>query len=377
MPDTSQFQINAMAPLRTWGRLIWENGGVAYPYWGKLARILLPTTLAFPLRLVERWCYGRRVAQTTIDKPPLIILGFARSGTTHLHNLLYQDPQYGTISTFQAVMPTFFLMGRGWLKPLLAKSMPSSRPMDAVAVSLDMPQEEELAIANTCHLSTVHQLSFPQETRTYFEKYTMMQGLTDKELSRWEQTYMEILRKATLDNNGRQMVLKSPTNMGRISHLLRIFPEAKFVHIIRNPYRVYQSIMHMFRTLLPIHQLQPFDESDIEEYVLHSYRVTMQQYLKDRALIPEENFAEVRFEDLDRCPLEEMERIYAQLALPDWERAQRHINNYIQTLSNYRKNRFSMVQSMSDRISREWQFALDGWGYQLPTKSTCKRKDPH
>ena len=365
MSDTSQ-HVTTMAPLRTWARLLWDNGGVAYPYWGKLVRILLPTTLAVPLRLLERLCYGRRVAQTRLDKPPLIILGFARSGTTHLHNLLWQDPQCGAISTFQAIVPTFFLIGRGRLKRLMAKSAPTTRPMDSVAVSLDQPQEEEVALANTCHLSTIHQLSFPQQAHAYFEKYTMMQGLTAKELARWERAYLEILRKATLDNNGRRLVLKSPTNTGRIAHLLRLFPEAKFIHIVRNPYLVYQSMLHMYRTLLPLHQLQPIDDADVEAYVLHSYKVTMQQYLRDRALIPPGNLSEVRFEALEQQPLAELERLYAELALPGWERMQGPVSDYLQTLSSYRKNRFALGQAEIACVQQEWQFALDHWGYQPP-----------
>lgn len=365
MSDTHQ-SVTAMAPLRIWAHLLWENGGVAPRYWGTLARILLPTTLAIPLRLLERLRYGRRVAQTTIDKPPIIIVGFARSGTTHIHNLLWQDPQHGAISTFQAIAPTFFLIGRGWLKRQIAKATPMVRPMDSVEVSLDMPQEEEVAIANTCALSTIHQLSFPQQAYAYFEKYSMMQGLTASELARWERTYLEILRKATLDNNGQRLVLKSPANTGRIAHLLRLFPEAKFIHIIRNPYLVYPSIMHMYRKLLPLHQLQPIDLEDMEAYVLHSYKVMMQQYLRDRALIPHGNFAEVRFEDLEQQPLAELERIYAELALPNWEQAQLLISDYLSTLSDYRKNRFSLSQSVMDRINHEWQFALDHWQYQPP-----------
>ncbi len=365
MPDTHQ-PVTTMAPLRTWAHLLWENGGVAPRYWGTLARILLPTTLAIPLRLLERLRYGRRVARTTIDKPPIIIIGFARSGTTHIHNLLWQDPQHGAISTFQAIVPTFFLIGRGWLKRQMAKATPVTRPMDSVEVSLDMPQEEEVAIANTCERSTIYSLSFPQQALAYFKKYTLMQGLTASELARWERVYLEILRKATLDNNGQRLVLKSPANTGRISHLLHLFPDAKFIHIVRNPYLVYQSTMHMFSNLLPLHQLQSMDAEDMDAYVLYAYKATMQQYLRDRVLIPNGNLTEVRFEDLEQQPLAEMERIYAELALPGWEQAQRFISDYLSTLSDYRKNRFSLSQFTIDRVNREWQFALDHWQYQLP-----------
>ena len=367
MPDTEASQHpSCMAPLGVWARLLWENRGVAPAYWGKLGRALLLTTLVSPLRLAERVRYGRQVAHTTVDPQPLFILGYARSGTTHLHNLLQRDPRYGTVSTFQAIVPTFFLIGRGWLQRRMAKSLPATRPMDNVHLSLDAPIEEEAAISNTCSLSPIHHMSFPRRARTYLDKYLTMQGLTQRELARWNRVYLDVLRKATLDSGGRPLVLKSPNNTGRIPHLLRLFPEAKFIHIVRNPYDVYRSMLHLYRKVLPLFQLQDMAAEDMAEHILSSYRILMQQYLHDRDLIPGGNLAEVRFEDLERQPLVELERLYAELALPDWERAHGPIGRYLHTLAGYRKNRFSPNRSIIDRVEREWRFALDVWPYPRP-----------
>ena len=365
MADTEIFQHpSIMAPPGTWLRLLWENSGVTPAYWGKVARILLVSTLASPLRLAEWLRYSRQVAQTEIDKQPLFILGFARSGTTHLHNLLQHDPQYGTVSTFQAVVPTFFLIGRGWLKRQMAKAVPATRPGDNVRASLDAPIEEEVAVSNTCTLSPIHHLSFPQRTRTYWDKYLTMQGLTQQELARWERVYLNVLRKAALDNDGRPLVLKSPNNTGRIPHLLRLFPKAKFIHIVRNPYAVYRSMLHQYRAILPLFQLQKMPVEDMEEHILHSYKMTMQHYLHDRALIPEGNLTEVRYEDLEQQPLVELERLYAELALPGWEEAKGPIRDYLHTLSGYQKNRLQLAPAAIERIKEEWKFALDLWPYQ-------------
>ena len=357
---------STMAPLRTWARLLWENGGVAPAYWGKLGRVLLLTTLASPLRLAERFRYGRQVAQTAIDDQPIFILGFARSGTTHLHNLLHRDPRYATVSTFQAIVPTFFLIGRGWLQRRMETALPATRPMDNVRVSLDAPIEEEAAISNTCALSPIHHLSFPRRARAYLEKYLTMQGVTNKELARWDRVYLDTLRKATLDGGGRPLVLKSPNNTGRIPHLLRLFPRAKFIHIVRNPYTVYRSMLHMYGKLLPLFRLQGGEAEDMGEHVLYAYELVMRQYLHDRASIPKGHLAEVRYEDLERQPLAELERCYAELALPGWAQARGPIGAYLATLSGYRKNRFSLDRSVMDRIEREWRFALDVWDYGRP-----------
>ena len=123
---------------------------------------------------------------------------------------------------------------------------------------------------------------------------------------------------------------------------------------------------HMYRKTLPLFQLQDMAIEDMEEHILYAYRTTMQHYLEDRSLIPQENLAEVRYEDLEQRSLVELERLYAELALPGWEEAKRPISAYLDTLSGYQKNRFSLDQALIKRINQEWQFALDLWPYQPP-----------
>ncbi|MCY3970241.1 MAG: sulfotransferase [Acidobacteria bacterium] len=360
------FHSGTMAPPTTWLRLLWENGGASPAYWGRVARILVPTTLAAPLRLMERLRYGRAVKRTRIDKPPVFVIGVARSGTTHLHNLLAQDPQYGSVSTFHAAVPTFFLLGRRRLKPFMARFAPGTRPMDDVKVSMDMPQEEDVAVANTCPFSSVYAMSFPRRSQWYFERYAFMRGLSARETKRWERVYMEVLRKATLDGGGRRLVLKSPVNTGRIPHLLRLFPEARFVHIVRNPYVLYASLVHLFRSIVPLHQLHSVADDVLEDLAAFLLRETFRQYLRHRASIPEGRLAEVRFEDLERDPLGELEAVYKALNLPGWARGKVEIEKYVTGLAGYRKNRYVFEPSAIERVRRECRFALDAWGYSLP-----------
>ena len=355
-----------MAPLGTWFRLLWENGGASPTYWGRLARILLPTTMAIPLRVAERLRWGGAVARTRVDKAPVFVVGVARSGTTHLHNLLSQDPQYGFVSTFQAAVPTMFLSGRGWLKELMARLAPASRPMDAMRVAMDLPQEEDLAVANTCPMSAVYSLSFPQRAESYFNRYCFMRDLSARDMKRWERVYMEVLCKATLDAAGRRLVLKSPVNTGRIPHLLRLFPEARFIHIVRSPFAVCRSLLHTLRTVVPMHQLHPIADSALENLALFIVRETLQQYLTDRESVPKGQLAEVRFEDLERNPVQRLGALYAALDLPGWECARFGIETYLGGISTYRKNQYTLDTRMVERVQRECRFVLDTWGYSPP-----------
>ena len=363
---SSRQHVCSMAPLAVWLRLIADNGGVPPRYWGKLARVLSISAVTAPLRIAERVCYGpSRMARVAIDPAPLYIQGYGRSGTTHLLNLLAQDPGLGFVSTFQAIAAPMFLVGRGWFERILARTLPATRPMDNMALSPDRPQEEDVAVANTSHLSWVHHLTFPGRANAFLEKFSTMR-LTGSELAEWEGAYLDVLRKATLAAGGHRLVLKSPTNLGRTARLLRLFPGAKFVHIVRNPYVVYLSTTYMYRTLLPLFQLDDVEPEEVTRTIFDSYATMMRQFINDRESIPKGNLAEVRFEDLERDPMADLERVYDELALPGWEQARESIAEYLDSLSGYRKNPYRIDQETIDRVDREWGFAVKAWGYRPP-----------
>ena len=374
---SNDFHPSTFAPPLVWARLILANRGVPKPYWGKLARILIATTLVTPLRLAEWLLYSRQVASTKIEHAPLFVVGFGRSGTTHLQNLLAQDPTYGYVSTYQIMTSTFSLVGQGWLKRLMEKGLAEmgaqTRPMDNVKVDLDTPQEEDAALASSSIQSAIHHLTFPQQRWRLYEKYVLMgadpegERLTASELRRWERAYRRVLQKMTLHADGRQLLLRNTINIGRADHLLRLFPDAKFIHIVRNPYNLYPSLLHLYRELLHVYQLDDYDWSEIESFVTETYPRLMQKYLADRTLIPAGHLAEVRFEDLERDPLGELARLYAELDLPDWENAQPHIAAYLKTIADYRKNAFQLDPAIIERVGEKWRFAVEEWNYQPPS----------
>ena len=108
---------------------------------------------------------------------------------------------------------------------------------------------------------------------------------------------------------------------------------------------------------------------DFSDFVITGYKALMEQYLKDRALIPEGNLAEVKYEDLISDPLGELERIYAALGLSGWESGGKQaVVEYLSTLSDYHKNTFEPEPAAMERVSQAWRFAFEEWNYELPVK---------
>lgn len=358
--------ILAMGRFSVWMRLLREYG-VDPKYRGRMAGVLLTSALTSPLRLAEQAIYGGRVRNTPISSPPLMVLGYARSGTTHLHNVLAHDPNHGSVTTLHCLIPDGFLLVRALPTRLFANALPAKRPMDNVSVAMDLPQEEEMAIGNKTHMSVIHNLSYPSTAMSRFQRYGLMDDLSERERRQWGQIYLDIVRKATFDAEGRRIVLKSTTCHSRLRHLLRVFPQMKFVHIIRNPFEVYVSLMSMIRKMVALNQMVDVDWDVAERGIIDTYTASLKLYIQDRSLIPSENLVEVRFEDLERDAMGELRRVYQTLDLGNWDTAEKGMSAYLATLKDYRKNRYEADPSVVERVTEDWGFALDEWNYELPS----------
>lgn len=340
--------------------------GVDRGYRDRAAAISAVSFLTGPLRVLESAVYGRRVARTRIERAPVFILGHWRSGTTLLHDLMARDPQFGYVSLFQTLAPSSFLMGERWLKPLLARGVPQTRPMDNVRIGMDYPQEEEFALAHVCRQSFYLGFYFPRFMPELFERYGLMQGITSEELASWRDHYVSILKKATLRGGGRRLVVKNPVHTARVRALLNVFPEAKFVHIVRNPYDVYRSTIHLHHSVLALTALQGLDGEQIRENVLRFYRQMMEAYLDQRGSIPAGNLVEVRYEDLEEAPLETVGGIYDGLRLRGWEAAQPGMARYLESRSAFKKNVYAFEHADLAAVEEHWGFALEAWNYDRP-----------
>ncbi len=344
-------------------------GGVDRRSLARLFTISALSMITSPFRLAERALFVKRIESTPIEHPPLFILGHWRTGTTFLHSLLTQDKMLGHVSLFQTLAPTAFFVGRRTMQPLAAMRAPDTRPMDNVPLIMEGAQEEEFAMAHYSGHSFYNGWYFPREMEQLFDKYALFDGLNEKEHQEWRHAYLYVLRAATLRAKCKRLVLKNPVNTCRISVLLDLFPDAKFVHICRDPYAVFKSSLHLYRSVLDLVSLQEIDDAQIERNVLRFYRQMLGRYLEERSLIPEGNLVEVRYENLEREPVREIERVYAELRLPGWEDARGDVQAHAESQRAYKKNAYTMNAADYEKIETHWKFALEAWGYGRPAEA--------
>jgi len=357
----------ALGSFCTWAALLLQSGGIDRAFLPRALFVTLTTLATAPLRLVERLAHGRRIRRTMVHPEPIFIIGHWRSGTTHLHNLLCQDKRFGYLSTFQTMAPGFCLLGDGAIKETVARLAAARYPtrlIDNVPLAVDAPQEDEFALANMTSVSFLHGFTLPRRARRIFAQSVLFENLSPRALARRLRAHETVLRKATIRSGGRRLVLKNCSSSGHLKTLLERFPDARFVHIHRNPYEVFLSTVHLHRTVLPRSQLQATTTEEIEARVLEFYVRLMRAYLADRSAIAPRRHVEVRFEDLEADPLSELRRIYEALDLPPFSEAEGDVRAYVNAVSDYRKNAYCFDNTVIEKVNKHWGFAFDQWGYE-------------
>ncbi len=327
--------------------------------------ILAADAVFAPLRVWQRVAYGGRIREAEIDPEPIFLLGFWRSGTTLLHNLLAMDSQWGFVNTYQAALPDVFLAGQGRVRRMIESKLPSDRGVDNIPVDLAMPQEEEIALMCSCGLSPYVSLNFPRTADDTLEYLFPGDGLSRRDRERWQLEYVKLLKTASLYMDGKPLVLKSPSNTSRIAALLELFPEARFVYLQRNPYDTLRSYVHLLRLMNGWHALQTVDFDELLVRQVKIYRRMADAYLEQRELIPSGRLVEIRYEELEQDKMGQIRLIYEALGLKGYDDFEPQLAEYVASIAGFQKNPAHISPQMINLVNEYVPFLVSKYGYEF------------
>ncbi|HBQ63799.1 MAG TPA: sulfotransferase [Clostridiales bacterium] len=354
--------------LINWFRLLWSNRRQPLSLHGfpKFLFVTAIILLLTPFRLADRLISSIRLKRVVFKQDPVFVLGHWRSGTTYLVNILSCDPQFGVTNAVHCFAPHLFLGAYRLCDWILRRVLPKKRPMDNIEIDTISSQEEEFAMANITPCSFYHMTVFQRNWRTY-SHYMDLTDIPEKDISEWKQRYHYLLKKVTCQLKGKQLLLKSPVNTCRIRYLLELFPNAKFVHIYRNPYQVFASTRKLYKRLFPLFGIQSAveDEAASEEVQMKLYENMYNKFFAEKNLIPENRLVEIRYEDLVSDPSGVVQFIYTQLNLPGYPEIQSKLDSYIKSKKNYQSNQYVMDPETMIKLSARFRFLLDKWGYKI------------
>ncbi len=323
---------------------------------------------------LQRIIYARRIKKIDFEThPPIFILGHWRSGTTHLHYLMAQDPRLGFASNFNGFMISIGLLGRGWIDRVLQNFMPDKRPMDNVSQTLFSPSEEEQSVGNLSIAAGVHSLFFPKNL-SYFRRFVSFVQASEVDKKMWREAYDYTLRVISVSNKGKALVLKNPFNTARPKELQELYPKAKFIFIHRNPYEVYRSTRKLHKKSTESQYLQDMSEEDINNLIFANYTELLRSYIAKRKELTPGSLVEIGYDELNADAEGTIKKIYDNLQLPGFEEALPMLRRYLESVDNYERNAFKPLPAeLVERIRQEWAFSFEEWGYNpIHSEATMK-----
>jgi sulfotransferase family protein len=297
------------------------------------------------------------------SEKPIFLIGLHRSGTTMLQDLVCSHPEVGFINNCMAYSPEHYCAVEQLRKILKMNSEGERILADSVKVTWDSPNEGILFWSKWLK-EDPYSLEFNPKRLGDF-KSEEIQGI--------HQSIKKILW--CFEGRAQRFFSKNPRLLPHLDLLKALFPDGKFIHIIRDArtcanslvkfYRLEQSQLELIRNrggqnLFPEGPFISFARLPhladyVQTYGPDSLETTSRLWndaldwvrsIKDS--IP--NFYEVRYEDILANPREEMEKVLSFCELPPvpadhspfWDQLQ----NIGKTHHTNRYGHFDLVESI-------------------------------
>jgi molybdopterin-biosynthesis enzyme MoeA-like protein len=237
------------------------------------------------------------------SSPPVFIVGMPRSGTTLLSNLLNASEEiYFPQETHFFSQLNKFKKNEGKLKKTFEKFYLNKNEIYFKSWNLDINKIEELAGLN--------------EKELFEDLICLLQKQNKKQFESWGE--------------------KTPIHFVYINEILKIYPKAKFVHIIRDPRDVFISMIASSWV-----KIFPFEEK------ISQYKISCQIHLSTS-----ENICSVKYEDLVKEPEKNLKKIFSFTNLNYTDQILHNFNkdenlNFSEKFEPWKKNNKNSIDAKS------------------------------
>jgi hypothetical protein len=274
-----------------------------------------------------------------------------------------QDQSKGLVTNIEVYAPHFFLAFPKFTRKLIEASLPETRPMDNIKIDADLPGEEEHSMGAYDKYGFFHSMIFPRNFKTY-AKYKSFDKAKPRDLKRWKKRYHFFLKKVAYKNNGKRLVLKNPANTYRVRHLIEMYPEARFIHLYRNPYEVIKSTIKFHNDTAEIFALQTWNMKELEQNVIDIYQELYLDWDDKIKNVPRNQWLDLKYEDFIQRPMESVREVYSKLDITGFEEYQEDIASFLDEQRKYQPNKYSFTEDFIQNVNKKCGHIFDRFGYQ-------------
>jgi hypothetical protein len=267
-----------------------------------MARTEVLRSLRNRLELAARW----EAQPAILDQPvgaPVVVIGMARSGTSILHELLACDPAHRAPLTWELLHPNH---GPGdaeyWGDATHAVWHDVQPEYEAMHHNAgDLPNECIFATMNeflSDHWGGVHEVpsySMHLATADHTDAYRYHRRILQT---------LQTLQARETGKAGERWLLKAPSHLGTLDALFAVYPDARIVHVHRDPLKTVPSTLSLMATLKWM-RCRHTDPVATAPLLAFGFGALLDSVIEGRAAgrLPDDQFADLRYADLLTDPV--------------------------------------------------------------------------
>lgn len=269
------------------------------------------------------------VTRVPIERP-VFIVGFPRTGTTILFNLLAQDPANRAPLGWETQFPnpppaedTFHT------DPRIERARKYFAQMDQMAPNLASIHEVGAELPQECMPILAHSLLSPQASIT-FNIPSYQTWVDDQDATpayRYHRHFLQHLQSHVMRD---RWVLKSPVHLATLDALLAEYPDARLIFTHRDPAKTIPSLASLIYTVRGI-VTDHVDAKSVGTEQLAWWADALDHAMAVRSAHSDkaDQFIDIQFEDIVADPVASAHRVYDAFDLPWTEDVERRMRQFL------------------------------------------------
>ncbi|WP_051261027.1 sulfotransferase family protein [Desulfovibrio inopinatus] len=302
----------------------------------------------------------------SLSKAPIIFIGMPRSGTTILFEAFAQHRDLGWLSNYSQQFPNM-----PWLNFVRCLH---DNPL--FCLRAQKKQYQKVLPFNRF-------LAMPNEAYDFWDWHTgqdfSFHFLSDKTADEDIRSRVQNACATTVRVQGRKRLATKLTGPPRVHFLHSIFPDARFVHVVRNGFAVVHSLMRVpfweekggfegpfWKGGLAEDEVNEWRDNGADPAIITAmqWRHVLKEIRRESSALPVDHYTEVRYESFVENPHAELTRLYRQTGLDDCvdahnlldakERLQNMNHKY---LSDWSEDKIAQLGSVMEPLLSEYGYA--------------------
>ena len=279
---------------------------------------------------------------------PVFVIGLPRSGTSLLFNLLSQDkahrsPQYWEIMHLLPIPKNEKRIQKRKLHTnielKLAKTIiPKLKAIHTITA--ETPEECQ-------QIATMNVKSFVYMCMAHVPEY--IDYLKSTSFESVFKLHKKFYQSLELNGRPKRWLLKDPSHIGHLPEILNEYPNAKFIHIHRDPTESVASFCSLTKNVRQAFS-KTIDTNTIGQTVVDFWNHNLCKGMEDRKALLKDQIVDIQYADFIKNPIDHIKNAYVQL----------NFDMDLETENRMQK----YLQDDNEALKTEHKYSLDEFGLE-------------